>query len=93
MEPTLNPVLRDDASPQGVNCIFLQRRGSRGFAGLAPHFGRSSSPRSVLHCSGAERLPFHHQAQWAQDNRVSIGKTRGRVNSNPCTIPRGGELL
>jgi hypothetical protein len=25
-----------------VNCIFLLRRGSHGFAGLAPHFGRSS---------------------------------------------------
>jgi hypothetical protein len=49
---------------------------SRGFAGLAPHFGRSSkSPfRRTLFRGG--RLPFHHQAQRALDNRKSIG-TKG----------------
>jgi hypothetical protein len=26
------------------------------------------------------RLPFHHQAQWALDNRASIGKRRSHVN-------------
>jgi hypothetical protein len=73
-------VLRADASPRGVNCIGILRRGSHGFAGLAPHSGRSSRPRSLVLCSGEGRLPFHHQAQRPQDNRVSIGKTITRVN-------------
>ena len=47
--------LRDDASPRGVNCIFLLRRGSRGFAGLAPHFGRSPFPHSFVLCSGVRK--------------------------------------
>ena len=76
-------VLRVDASPQGVNYISLLRRGSHGFAGLAPHFGRSSLPHSFVLCSGAGRLPFHHRGQGPQDNRVSIGKVTSHVNSIP----------
>lgn len=80
-------VLRSDASPQGVNCIYLLRRGSHGFAGLAPHSGRPSLPRSFVPCSGAGRLLFHHnQAQRPLDNRASIGKTRPHVNSIPFDI-------
>ena len=73
-------VLRPDASPRGVNCICELRRGSHGFAGLAPHFGRSFLPRSVFLCSGSEILPFHHRARRPLHNRASIGKTTKRVN-------------
>jgi hypothetical protein len=42
-----------------------------------------SIPRSVLLCSGEERLPFHHtRPEGHQDNRVSIGKTTKGVNPN-----------
>jgi hypothetical protein len=55
-----------------------------GFAGLAPHFGRSSkSPfRRSLFRGG--RLPFHNTwPEGHQDNRVSIGKTTKAVNPIP----------
>jgi len=82
-------VLRPDASPRGVNCICELRRGSRGFAGLASHFGRSFLPRSVVLCSGSERLPFHHQARRPSHNRASIGKTTNRVN--PISLWKSGK--
>ncbi len=74
-------ILRADASPRGVNRISLQRRGSRSFAGLAPHFGCSSSPRSFVPCSGAPKTSLSPLAQTNQNNRVSIGKTVVAVNS------------
>jgi hypothetical protein len=52
-------VLRTDASPRGVNCICLQRRGFTRLCGAgAPFRPLFSSPRSVVHCSGAEDFPF-----------------------------------
>jgi hypothetical protein len=54
----ITQVLRDDASPQGVNCIVqVLRRGSHGFAGLAPHFGRSFDSRSTALCPGTKDFP------------------------------------
>ena len=76
-------VLRStDASPRGVNCIFVIRRGSRGFAGLAPHSGRSSKSHSVVLCSGLWKTSLITTGPEGphQDNRASIGKRRSRVN-------------
>ena len=76
-------VLRStDASPRGVNCIFVIRRGSRGFAGLAPHSGRSSKSHSVVLCSGLWKTSLITTGPEGphQDNRASIGKRRTRVN-------------
>jgi len=40
---------------------LLKRRACKyGFAGQAPHFGRSSNPHSFVLCSGAEEVPFQH---------------------------------
>jgi hypothetical protein len=44
--------------PLGVNCIVpVLRRGSHGFAGLAPHFGRSFCSRSTALCPGPKDFP------------------------------------
>jgi hypothetical protein len=44
--------------PLGVNCIVpVLRRGSHGFAGLAPHFGRSFYSRSTALCPGSKDFP------------------------------------
>jgi hypothetical protein len=75
-------VLRDDASPLGVNCICQMRRGSHGFSGLAPHFGRSSFPRSVHLCSGVPKtsLPKPPLGPISPRQPLSIGKTQKGVN-------------
>jgi len=77
-------MLRADASPQGVNCICLQRRGYTALRGWRPISAALPRPVPSFYVPGHERLPFHHQAQRPQDNRVSIGKTTIRVNLKPC---------
>ena len=51
--------------------------------GWRPISAALHSPRSLLLCSGAGRLPFHHQARRPKYNRVSIGKTTKVVNTIP----------
>jgi hypothetical protein len=54
----ITQVLREDASPMRANCIIqVLRRGSHGFAGLAPHFGRSFRSRSTALCPGRKDFP------------------------------------
>ena len=73
-------VLRADASPRGELHLLKNRRGFHGFAGLAPHFGRSFRSRSVLLVPGSKDFPSPHQARRPLDNRASIGKTTTHVN-------------
>ena len=68
-------------TPRSELHLLYLRRGSHGFAGLAPHFGRSSLPRSVLLCSGAGRLPYHHRAQWP-----SRQPRKYRQNNKSCQL-------
>jgi hypothetical protein len=75
-------VLRVDASPRGVNYIIRLRRGSR-LCGAGAPFRPLFLPHSLVLCSGAGRLPFHHRALGPQHNRVSIGKGTSHVNSIP----------
>jgi hypothetical protein len=54
----ITQVLREDASPhEGEFIVQVLRRGSHGFAGLAPHFGRSSDSRSTALCPGTKDFP------------------------------------
>jgi hypothetical protein len=54
----ITQVLREDASPHEGDCIVqVLRRGSHGFAGLAPHFGRSFDSRSTALCPGTKDFP------------------------------------
>src|SRR4029077_1634235 len=60
-------VLRNDASPRGVNCICFQRRGFTRLCGAgAPFRPLFQQPRSVVLCSGAEDFPFttRHKGPW-----------------------------
>ena len=81
-------VLRADASPRRSELHLLLRRGSHGFAGLAPHFGRSSRPIPSFLFRGLEDFPFTTGPR-PQDNRASIGKTTIHVNPLQC----GGDRL
>ena len=65
--------LRTHSKRQNDSLGFI-RRGLLGFAGLAPHSGRSSIPfhRS---CSGMKDLPFQLRGKIPPDKFVSIGKS------------------
>ena len=73
-----------DASPRGVNCIH-QHCGEAHAAlrGWRPIPAALPRPIPSFFVLGLRRLPFHHQAQTPQNNRVSIRKTANSVNSIP----------
>jgi hypothetical protein len=48
---------------QSQHFIWSKQRGLLGFAGLAPHSGRSSHPDPSFFVPGSEDLPFHQQGK------------------------------
>jgi hypothetical protein len=87
--------LRTHSKRQNDSLGFI-RRGLLGFAGLAPHSGRSSIPfhRS---CSGMKDLPFQLRGKIPPDKYVSIGKPvfyvklqMKQAGRNPCGKPAIG---
>jgi hypothetical protein len=58
-DPTRNPHYYQ----QSLHFIWSKRRGLLGFAGLAPHSGRSSHPDPSFYVPGRKTFPFTNRAK------------------------------
>jgi hypothetical protein len=78
-------VLRENESPQGVNCIFYRsaERLTRLCGAGAPFRPLFLTPFRRSLFRGTEDFPNHHGVQRPSDNRGSIGESTGLVNSIP----------
>ena len=78
-------VLRENESPQGVNCIFYQsaERLTRLCGAGAPFRPLFLTPFHRSLFRGTKDFPNHHWVQRPSDNRRSIRESMGLVNSIP----------